>query len=180
MDVVEVVFLSVFLVSQTFGSSQPSTLIFRHQGFDSYQGSFKPDLFHHLSTTTIARSYVMDTFDCVFKCMTETTCYSFNIAAYRDSSGLYLCELLANDKYRASEGDLQENGTCHHFSPLVSEIPVSVHSIMLQPLCNIKKQLKRKLNFQRFKMGKVLYKIISDYDVSNSSFFKLDAARIIY
>lgn len=166
MDVVAV----IFLVSQAFGLSQPSTLIFRHQGFDSYQGSFKPDLFHHLSTTTIARSYVMDTFDCVFKCMTETTCYSFNFAAYRDSSGLYLCELLANDKYRASEGDLQENGTFHHFSPLVSEIPVSVNS----------KQLKRKLNFQRFKMGKVLYKISSDYDVSDSSFFKLDAARIIY
>lgn len=166
MDVVAV----IFLVSQAFGLSQPSTLIFRHQGFDSYQGSFKPDLFHHLSTTTIARSYVMDTFDCVFKCMTETTCHSFNFAAYRDSSGLYLCELLANDKYRASEGDLQENGTFHHFSPLVSEIPVSVNS----------KQLKRKLNFQRFKMGKVLYKISSDYDVSDSSFFKLDAARIIY
>lgn len=166
MDVVAV----IFLVSQAFGLSQPSTLIFRHQGFDSYQGSFKPDLFHHLSTTTIARSYVMDTFDCVFKCMTETTCYSFNFAAYRDSSGLYLCELLANDKYRASEGDLQENGTFHHFSPLVSEIPVSVNS----------KQLKRKLNFQRFKMGKVLYKISSDHDVSDSSFFKLDAARIIY
>lgn len=180
MDVVAVIFLSVFVVSQALGLSQPSTLIFRHQGFDSYQGSFKPDLFHHLSTTTIARSYVMDTFDCVFKCMTETTCYSFNFAAYRDSSGLYLCELLANDKYRASEGDLQENGTFHHFSPLVSEIPVSVNSIMLQPLCNIKKQLKRKLNFQRFKMGKVLYKISSDYDVSDSSFFKLDAARIIY
>lgn len=166
MDVVAV----IFLVSQAFGLSQPSTLIFRHQGFDSYQGSFKPDLFHHLSTTTIARSYVMDTFDCVFKCMTETTCYSFNFAAYRDSSGLYLCELLANDKYRASEGDLQENGTFHHFSPLVSEIPVSVNS----------KQLKRKLNFQRFKMGKVLYKISSDHDVSDSSFFKLNAARIIY
>lgn len=166
MDVVAV----IFLVSQAFGLSQPSTLIFRHQGFDSYQGSFKPDLFHHLSTTTIARSYVMDTFDCVFKCMTETTCYSFNFAAYRDLSGLYLCELLANDKYRASEGDLQENGTFHHFSPLVSEIPVSVNS----------KQLKRKLNFQRFKMGKVLYKISSDHDVSDSSFFKLNAARIIY
>lgn len=166
MDVVAV----IFLVSQAFGLSQPSTLIFRHQGFDSYQGSFKPDLFHHLSTTTIARSYVMDTFDCVFKCMTETTCYSFNFAAYRDSSGLKLCELLANDKYRASEGDLQENGTFHHFSPLVSEIPVSVNS----------KQLKRKLNFQRFKMGKVLYKISSDHDVSDSSFFKLNAARIIY
>lgn len=126
MDLVAIIFLSVFLVSQTFASSQPSTLIFRHQQFDSYQGSFKPDLFHHLSTTTIAYSYVMDTFDCVFKCMRETECYSFNFAAYRDSHGLYLCELLAIDKYRATESDLQENTTFHHFSPLVSETTVSV------------------------------------------------------
>lgn len=137
MELVRIIYFSVFLISQTFGLSQPSTLIFRHQQFDSYQGSFKPDLFHHLSTSTIARSYVMDTFGCVFKCMTETTCYSFNFAAYRDSNGLYLCELLAIDKYRASESDLQENVTFHHFSPLVSETTVSVYSILLQPLCNI-------------------------------------------
>jgi len=33
---------------------------------------------------------------------------------------------LATDKYRANESDLQENATFHHFSPLVSETPVSV------------------------------------------------------
>ena len=139
MDLVAVIFWSVFLVSQTFGLSQPSTLIFRHQEFDSYQGSFKPDLYHHLSKKTIARSFVMDIFDCIFRCMTETKCYSFNFAAYRDSKSLYLCELLATDKYRASESDLQENGTFHHFSPLVSENTVSVYSIFLQPLNNNQK-----------------------------------------
>ena len=132
MDLVAVIFWSVFLVSQTFGLSQPSTLIFCHQQLDIYQGSFKPDLYHYLSTKTIARSYVMDTFDCVFKCMSETTCYSVNFAGYRDSNGLYLCELLATDKYRASKSDLQENGTFHHASPLVSETTVSVYSIFLQ------------------------------------------------
>jgi len=126
VDLVLVVFLKVFLISETFGFSQPSTLIFRHQQFGSYQGSFKSNLFHHLSTTAIASSYVMDSFDCVFNCMRETECYSFNLAAYRDSKGLYLCELLATDKYRANESDLQENATFQHFSPLVSETPVSV------------------------------------------------------
>ena len=131
MDLVAVIFWSVFLVSQTFALSQPSALIFRHQQLDSYQGSFKPDLYHHLSTKTIARTYVMDTFDCVFKCMSETRCYSSNFRAYRDSNGLYLCELLATDKYRASESDLQENGSFHHVSPLVSETTLSVYSIFL-------------------------------------------------
>ena len=126
MDLVALIFTSLFLVSQTFGLSQPSTLIFRHQEFDSYQGSFKPDLFRHLSATTIAYSYVMDAFNCVFKCMTETTCYSFNFAVYRDSNDLHLCELLATDKYRATKSDLQKNDTFHHFSPLVSVNTVSV------------------------------------------------------
>ena len=126
MDLVEVIFISLFFVSQTFGFSQPGTLIFRHQQFDHYQGSFKPDLFHHLSTTTIRYSYVLDTFDCVYKCISEAECHSFNLAAYRDSRDLYLCVLLATDKYRASESDLKENATFHHFSPLVSESAFSV------------------------------------------------------
>lgn len=130
MNLVEVIFISLFLVSRTLGLSQPSTLIFRHQRSDIYQGSFKPDLFHHLSTTTIAYSYVMDTFDCVFKCMTEATCYSFNFAAYRDSKDLYLCELLATDKYRATEIDLQKNTSFHHFSPLVSVNTVIIQLIL--------------------------------------------------
>lgn len=125
MELVEVIFISLFLVSRTLGLFQPSTLIFRHQHSDIYQGSFKPDLFHHLSTTKIAYSYVVDTFDCVFKCMTEATCYSFNFAANRDSSDLHLCELLATDKYRASVSDLQKNSSFHHFSPLVSVNTVS-------------------------------------------------------
>ena len=143
-----VIFLSVVLVpSQALGLSQPSTLIFRHQELGSYQGSFKPDVFHHLSTTTIARSYVIDTFDCVVKCMTETTCHSFNFAAYRDSNGLYLCELLTTDKYRASESDLQENGTFHHFSPLVSEITESVFTPYCFSFCVLFRKLNRKLHF---------------------------------
>ena len=55
-----------------------------------------------------------------------------NFAAYGDSNGLYVCELLATDKYRTSESDLQENGTFHHFSPLASETTVSGYSIFLQ------------------------------------------------
>lgn len=126
MALVTIIFIGVLHVSQTLGLSQPSTLIFRHQQLDIYEGSFKPDLFHHLSTTTIAYSYVVDTLDCVFKCIGETKCYSFNFSAFRDSKGLYLCELLDTDKYRAAESDLQENATFHHFSPLVSENTVSV------------------------------------------------------
>ncbi|KAL9951900.1 hypothetical protein ACROYT_G044643 [Oculina patagonica] len=54
---------------------------------------------------------VADQFDCAFLCVGEPKCFSFNVAAYPDSKGLYLCELLATDKYRAT-------ATFHHYSPL--------------------------------------------------------------
>ena len=44
-----------------------------------------------------------DKLDCTFLCVIEPKCYSFNIAVYPDSKGLYLLELLATDKYREAE-----------------------------------------------------------------------------
>ncbi|KAL9979545.1 hypothetical protein ACROYT_G017221 [Oculina patagonica] len=112
------IFIGVSQVCEITGSSQPGALIYRHQRLQAYDGNFKPELYHYLLATTITSSFVVDAFDCVFACMGETKCYSFNMAAFPDASGLYLCELLATDKYRASESDLQENSTFHHFSPL--------------------------------------------------------------
>ena len=43
------------------------------------------------------------------------------MAAYPDSKGLYLCELLATDKYRETK-KFHANATFHHFSPWVSGI----------------------------------------------------------
>lgn len=45
MDLVEIIFINLFLVSRTLGLFQPSTLIFRHQQSDIYQGSFKSGVF---------------------------------------------------------------------------------------------------------------------------------------
>ena len=64
---------------------------------------------------------VEDQFDCTFLCVAEPKCYSFNMAAYPDSKGLYLCELLATDKYRESK-KFHANATSHHYSPPVRNI----------------------------------------------------------
>ncbi|XP_078363595.1 neurexin-4-like isoform X1 [Oculina patagonica] len=112
------IFIGVLHVCEITGSSQPGALIYRHQRFQEYDGNFKPELYHYLRAATITSPFVVDTFDCVFACMGKTKCYSFNIAVFPDASGLHLCELLATDKYRASESDLQENSTFNHFSPL--------------------------------------------------------------
>jgi len=80
--------------------------------------NFKPSPFHYLWTEKITSFMVDDQFDCIFLCVAEAKCYSVNVAAYPDSKGLYLCELLATDKYRKTE-TFQVNATFHHYSPWV-------------------------------------------------------------
>ena len=96
------------------------TALFRDQKRHVNVGNFKADIQHKLIVTKITSSLVADRFDCTFICVSESTCESFNIAANPDSDGLYVCELLDTDKYRATENDLQVNVAFHHFSPLVS------------------------------------------------------------
>ena len=82
-------------------------------------GNFIPDLLQYLSTTKITSILVKDENDCSFECISESNCSSFNVAAYPDSQGLYLCELLNTDRYRA-QSKLQANASFHHYSPWVS------------------------------------------------------------
>ncbi|XP_022806777.1 contactin-associated protein-like 2 [Stylophora pistillata] len=79
-------------------------------------GKFKCDLFHYLWEGKLSSSMVEDKLSCTCLCVGEPKCYSFNIAANPDSSGLHLCELLATDKYRVTD-KLHGNNTFHHFSP---------------------------------------------------------------
>ena len=72
--------------------------------------------------TKITSSLVEDQYDCAFKCIGDENCYSFNLAVHPGSDGLYLCELLPIDKYRATGGELQVNAAFHHYSPWVSRL----------------------------------------------------------
>ena len=83
-------------------------------------GNFKPYPNHRVSKANITSLLVDDTLDCTFKCVNEPKCKSFNLATNPDSNGLYLCELLDTDKYKADGNDLQMNAAFHHFSPWVS------------------------------------------------------------
>ena len=86
-------------------------------------GKFKCDPFYFLWEEKLTSSMVEDKLDCTFLCVGEPKCYSFNIAVYPDSKGLYLCELLATDKYREAE-KVHANATFHHCSPLVRSLLV--------------------------------------------------------
>lgn len=112
-----VVFIAVSLLSQTFGTAQQSALFRdRHINF----GNFKWDWRKRLSAEKITSFLIEDDeLDCPLKCLGEPRCFSFNIAAYPDSKGLHLCEVLAKDKYRA-KNMLQTNASFNHCSPWVS------------------------------------------------------------
>ena len=65
-------------------------------------GKFRRDPFHYLRAEKVTSSMVEDHLDCT-------------LAAYPDSKSLYLCELLATDKYREIK-KFTANATFHHYS----------------------------------------------------------------
>lgn len=83
-------------------------------------GNFKSDPNRRLVVAKIASHLVEDKFECTFRCFSEALCKSFNLAVSPDSNGLYVCELLKNDKYKAHDSVLQISAMFHHFSPWVS------------------------------------------------------------
>ena len=111
-------FMSVFHLPGTVGAVQQSSL--NRTGDQKFIfGNFKVDFYQHLSVAASNSLLLKDELDCPFECIAEARCYSFNVAAYPDPKGLYLCELLDTDKYRARD-KLQANASFHHHSPWVS------------------------------------------------------------
>ena len=117
------VFVLVFFVPQTITVIviEPKNALYRHHDKVALCGNFKQYLYNYLAVIKISSSLVKSQSACSLKCVDEPKCYSWNIAAYPDSSGLYLCELLPTDKYTAKT-KFHPNVTFHHFSPSVSRI----------------------------------------------------------
>ena len=100
-----------------------NSALYRSPTSDLSFGNFKRDPFHYLWAEKLSSSMMRDQLDCGFLCVGEPNCYSFNMAAYPDSKGLYLCELLATDKYREAE-KVHANATFHHCSPSVRSVHI--------------------------------------------------------
>ena len=98
--------------------AREESALYRNPKGDLSAGNFKLNPFHYLWVEKLESSMVADQLDCPFLCVGAPKCYSLNMAAYPDSKGLYLCELLATDKYRATE-KFHANATFHHYSPSV-------------------------------------------------------------
>ena len=94
--------------------------LFHHQFNIFSYGNFTQDAERQLAVTKL-KSFALDgPVNCVFRCIGEPQCLSFNLAAHPDSNGFYQCDLLASDKYRAAAKDFQANGAFHHYSPWVN------------------------------------------------------------
>ena len=109
--------LLLFVSSQLVMTyTMPQSALYPNPAGDFSVGDFKRNSFHYLWTEKITSYMVKDQFDCSFLCVAEPKCYSFNMAVYPDSKGLYLCELLATDKYRETK-KFHANATFHHYIP---------------------------------------------------------------
>ncbi|XP_067055162.1 contactin-associated protein-like 2 isoform X1 [Acropora muricata] len=91
--------------------------LFRHQFGSLSFGSFTQDANHQLVVTKLKSFALNGPLACAFRCIGEPQCLSFNLAAHPDSEGLYQCDLLATDKFRATSEAFQGSVTFHHYSP---------------------------------------------------------------
>ena len=112
--------LLVFFLSActTITFAMEKSAFYRSPTGDLSFGNLKRNPFHYVWEKNITWSMVVDQLDCIFLCVGEPKCYSTNVAAHPDSNRLYLCELLATDKYRATE-KFHVNASFHHYSPWV-------------------------------------------------------------
>lgn len=110
-------FIAVSSRFQIVAASKQSTL---YRDDEIYFGNLKQHFEKSLSVERVASILVKDPeLACIFKCISEPKCFSINVASQGDSKGLYLCELLTTDKYRA-KNMLWANASFHHYSFMVS------------------------------------------------------------
>ena len=109
------VFLGFFLMHRPVESLQD-----RNQESIIHNANFITDHFQYLSASRIISFLVRSHYDCPCRCIEELRCSSLNVAAYPDSSGGYLCELLDTHKYKTGN-KLLMNTSFHHYSPWVSQ-----------------------------------------------------------
>ena len=104
--------------------------------------NFKQDKFSFLKITALAKRVVKDSLSCVFSCLDNLACFSFNLAAFPDKAGKFVCEILSSDKYNNSENFLQAK-TFHHFRIVLRNLSLNLALKYREPECRIKLMVKR-------------------------------------
>ena len=110
------VLVTVLYLSSTTTAFMQSSL---YRDSRTKYGKFKRNHNQSLLVSITESLFVEDASDCSFSCVGDPKCLSYNIAKSPDSNGIYVCEVLATDMYRAKDR-LKANSSFHHFSPMVS------------------------------------------------------------
>ena len=78
------------------------------------QAIFKKEEFHYLNAPKVGKYTVLDAFDCTFECLSNPSCFSFNLASAKEADDKIWCELLSADKH-SNPKDYTGNQSSHHF-----------------------------------------------------------------
>ena len=79
-------------------------------------GNFAVDKYHRLQVSVGLSSVVSNYRECALSCVNNPPCSSFNVASSPRLDGQFPCELLNEDKYSASPGQLFSSQEYHHYS----------------------------------------------------------------
>ena len=93
--------------------------------FETKFANLIEDKFHYLNVSKVGSALVSTFIDCSVACIKTVSCFSFNLAASPDIDGKLWCELLATDKYNASD-KFEVNQFFHHYSIDVGSFSLSV------------------------------------------------------
>ena len=79
----------------------------------------------YLNITSIGWNLFQDENDCGYACLEIPSCFSYNVAAFPDGNGKFLCELLPSDKYNNSDKFNASKTFHHHYIPVGQTIYLS-------------------------------------------------------
>ncbi len=85
--------------------------------------NFAAHKFRSLNLASLDVALVKEPRECGKLCVDHSSCFSTNLAGFRDQDGKIMCELLPSDKYNNSD-KFVENSTFHHLSIKVSKPPL--------------------------------------------------------
>jgi len=77
--------------------------------------NFATHKFRYLNLAPLASTSVQEPRECGKLCVDHSSCFSTNLAAFRDLNGNIMCELLPGDMYNNSNKFI-DNVTFHHLS----------------------------------------------------------------
>jgi len=92
-----------------------SKALSRDAGKGVAYANFATHKFRYLNLAPLVSALVTELRECGKLCVDHTSCFSTNLAAFRDQEGKMMCELLPSDKYNNSNKFI-DNATFHHLS----------------------------------------------------------------